>query len=365
MKIRNAAGILLTAAASLWLTSCTSTYREVYPTLMDGKYDSEFPYRNCSEQLQKISGVIERINCVAYYQSYVFPAEAKVTCERLKEPSIMDQAVRVVYLNRTASGTALRIGYQNKHLCLLTCAHVVDFSDTILAFYTDENHERTPYIRTLSIKDHQSNYISGIPFTTQTEILACDAKKDVALLGTKFVSEAPPAMPVFDYPLGSAKELEWGAFVYLFGYPSGQCIVTKAIVSQPNKDRSGSFLTDAVFNRGFSGGAVLAVRDGVPHFELVGMAQQVPGHTEYHVTPSADDAQVDYDPEISYKGDLYVERRAEIDYGVAQIISVESIVEFLLENKNKADEKGYDVGSFIARGVRGDVSKQGTGKETR
>ena len=40
----------------LFITSCSSvTYEKIYPTLQDGKYDSEFPYKGCSDQLEEIS----------------------------------------------------------------------------------------------------------------------------------------------------------------------------------------------------------------------------------------------------------------------------------------------------------------------
>ena len=42
----------LLSLAFIVLTGCSTYIMEtVYPTLNDGKYDSEFPYKNCSEQL--------------------------------------------------------------------------------------------------------------------------------------------------------------------------------------------------------------------------------------------------------------------------------------------------------------------------
>ncbi len=41
-------------------TSCTKKiYDVVYPTLNDGRYDSEFPYKNASHQLEEISKSIK------------------------------------------------------------------------------------------------------------------------------------------------------------------------------------------------------------------------------------------------------------------------------------------------------------------
>ena len=59
--------VLLTVVlVPLLSLSCgTSVYREVYPTLMDGKYDSEFPYRGCSAQLEEIGESVKMINAIA------------------------------------------------------------------------------------------------------------------------------------------------------------------------------------------------------------------------------------------------------------------------------------------------------------
>jgi hypothetical protein len=199
------------------------------------------------------------------------------------------------------------------------------------------------------VKDRQTNYIGAIPGVHNLEILCMDNDNDIALMGQVIDAPVIPSVSVFNYPIGKAKELEWGAFVYLFGYPAGYRVVTKAIVSNPNRDKYGAFLTDAVFNRGFSGGIVLAVRDGVPNFELVGMMKLVPGYHRYYLTPAKEGEQVDIDPNIPYKGDMYAESRTDIIYGVAPAIPAELIVDFLQTNQQHLARKGYDVQSFIER----------------
>ena len=55
------------------LTSCAQNiYKVAYPTLSDGKYDTEFPYKNCSSQLEEISKSVKLLNCMAFYKTYVF-----------------------------------------------------------------------------------------------------------------------------------------------------------------------------------------------------------------------------------------------------------------------------------------------------
>ena len=341
-------GIVLLACV-LSFSCSTTSYREVYPMLTDGKYDSEFPYRGCSEQLEQISESVRMISCIAYYKSWVFPLEAKVRREDIHDLFLKDKAVKEVYLNQTASGSATVIYCENKRIALLTCAHVVDFSDTIYTFYRGEDRKQTVYVQNIAVKDHQTNYAAAIQGASNLEILLIDRENDIALIGQRFEFPNITPVSVFKYPIGKAKELEWGAFVYLFGYPAGYRIVTKAIVSNPNRDKYGSFLTDAVFNRGFSGGIVLAVRDGVPNFELVGMMKLVPGHQQYYLTPAREGERIEFDPIIPFKGDMYAESRTEIIYGIAPAIPAELIVDFLQTNQSKLIDQGYDLRSFLER----------------
>jgi hypothetical protein len=283
----------------------------------------------------------------------VFPFESKIQASDLRSVYFREKATQEVFLNRTASGTATIIYSDNKRIALLTCAHVVDFEDTIITYYRGEDQHLTNYISSLAIKDRQLNYVAAVTGARNLEVLSIDKEKDLAVLG-QLVEESlnPLDVHVFPYPFGKAKELEWGAFVYLFGYPSGYRILTKGIVSNPNRDKSGAFLTDAVFNKGFSGGIVLAVRDGVPNFELVGMVRLVPGRQETYLTPVKEGETIEYEKNIPYKGDIFVGNRIDVLYGVAPAISSETILEFLNDNQDLLSRKGY----FVS--VQGVASKQ-------
>jgi hypothetical protein len=340
---------VLTFGCVLSLSCSTTSYREVYPLLTDGKYDSEFPYRGCSDQLERISESVRMVSCIAYYKSWVFPLEAKIRLANIHDSSLKEKAEKEVYLNQVASGSATVIYCQNNKIALLTCAHVVDFNDTIFTFYRADDRKQTEFLQSIAVKDRQINYAAAIQGARNLDILAIDKENDMAVIGQRMESSVVPAITVFDYPIGKAKELEWGAFVYLFGYPAGYRIVTKAIVSNPNRDKYGSFLTDAVFNRGFSGGIVLAIRDGVPNFELVGMMKLVPGHQQYYLTPAKVGESIEFDSNIPFKGEVYAESRTDIIYGVAPAIPAEMIVDFLETNQSKLLYQGYDLRSFVER----------------
>ncbi len=333
----------------LSLSCSTTSYREVYPILADGKYDSEFPYRGCSEQLEKISESVRMISCTVYYKNYLFPPEAKVRLNDLQSSTLKEKSIKEVFLNRTSTGSATIIYNQNRRIALLTCAHIVDFPDTIITYYLGEDKNETEFILNFTIKDHQSNNAPSIRDASYLEILAIDKGSDLTIIGQRIYEQAAGNVVVFKYPFGKAKELEWGTFVYLFGYPAGYQMITRGIVSNPNRDKRGSFLTDAVINRGFSGGIVLAIRDGVPNFELVGMATFVPARRQYYISPFKEGEVFDYEIDAPFKGDVYVESRTDIIYGLAPAISSEVIIDFLEENLQQLQEKGYDLCPFLER----------------
>jgi hypothetical protein len=336
--------LLIVSLASLLSLSCgTSVYREVYPTLVDGKYDSEFPYRGCSAQLEEIGESVKMINAIAYYRTYTFGAEERIRPEAVTKDLLAASGGRSMMSSSQASGTATIITCADRRVVLLTCAHVVGFPDTVTSFHIGPDHHSTGYIHTISIKEKQTNYVAVFPEGGELDILAIDKDLDVALLGKRFDSEPFPRPRVFMYPAGRARDLEWGTFVYLFGYPTGHKMVTKAIVSSPNKDRRGAFLVDAVFTPGFSGGIALAIRDGVPNFELVGIVKLVSGRSSFSLVPPPGDGTPDYDPLVPYTGEIYVQRRTEIEYGIVQAVSVETVLEFIDAHRSDLAARGYAV----------------------
>jgi S1-C subfamily serine protease len=340
-------GVLLATLPFLWLSCYSSAYKAVYPALSDGAYDSEFPYRSSSQQLEQIMESVKRISCIAYYKVYSFQAEEKIKLRDVTSEFLEQEESRSIFTNNSTSGTGTVIYASGRKLAMLTCAHVVAFPDTVVTYHIGADRRLTENVASIAFKKRQSNFIALLSEGGDLGILAIDQDADLAVLGTELATPPSIPIPVFHYPLGSAKELEWGAFVYLFGYPSGYKMVTKGIVSNPNKDKYGSFLVDAVFSRGFSGGICLAIRDGIPNFELVGMVKLVSAHTAYVLTPGRDYESAEYDPSVPYTGNLYVEKKTEIEYGITQAIPVERIREFLEQNSSLLSRKGYSVTGML------------------
>jgi hypothetical protein len=253
------------------------------------------------------------------------------------------KAISEEYGNNSLSGTAFTVSSENGAIALITCAHIISFPDTVITYRADSTGTVSQYIETISIKDKENIYVAGFPEGSEVDILAKDDQSDIALLGRKYSAQTGFRIPVFPYPSGYAKELEWGTFVYLFGYPINYQMVTKAIVSSPNRDSQGSFLVDAVVNPGFSGGLVLAIRDGVPHFELVGMVQWVPEEEETFLAPRKLNSGKTYNTLVPYTGEVYPARHKSIKYGITKIIPIESIKAFLDKNRFKIKSEGYEI----------------------
>jgi len=332
----------------LFISACsTASYKEIYPTLADGKYDSEFPYKGASDELREISSTIKRIHSSVFYKTYTFDENANLTSENLKNTNLRSIAISEGYADQSSSGTGTIIYFNEGKVGILTCAHVVEFPDTIISYFTDSDGGFTKFIQVIFLKESQSIYAAGFPEGSEFELLVSEKKSDLAIIGKDYKALSNLRFPVFNYPVGKGKELDWGSFVYIFGYPIHQQMVTKAIVSNPNRDEFGSFLVDAVVNNGMSGGIVLAIRDGVPNFEMVGMIQWVPEEEENILVPKALKNNERYNPIVPYKGEEYVKRYSSIRYGIARVISAEKISSFIKENASILNKKKYYLDRFM------------------
>ncbi len=344
--IRRFYAICVSVIAIALSLSCSSVYDKVYPTLTDGKYDSEFPYKNSSGQLEEISRSVKLLNSIAFYTSYVFAEDSRIIRQQLRGMNYENTAKQKVMFNRTASGTATIIGENQGTVALLTVAHIVAFPDTLLSFFFNADGSMTPYIQSVSIKVKQTNYIPDFPDNGEVEIIAFDKTIDVAILGQNYNFNKTLNLSTFNYPWGSSSELEWGSFVYVFGFPMNYKMVSKGIVSSPQRDKN-SFLIDAVFNKGYSGGIVLAIRDGVPNFELVGLVRSVPAEYELIMRPLAKTSEFDFNPMIAYKGETYVEKEQVMRTGITKVTSIEVVRDFIVKNRQRLIDKGYYLDKFF------------------
>lgn len=333
-KIRLLNRITFILFIGLFFSSCTSEteIRKVtYPELFDGKYDSEFPARSSSEQLEKISNSIRLVNNIAFYRTYHFDLKDSVTVSSIINDDYKNYVASSTIFDETASGTGTLIYSHRDVLGILTCAHVINFPDSIKAFHLTESGKKTDFLKSFSIIVKQDIYVVPSYEEGNFELILQDKELDIAILKKKLKSEQLFKVPTISIPLGNAAELNWGTFVYVFGFPANYKMISKAIVSSPNYDKKSSFIIDAVANQGMSGGIVLAIRDGIPNFELVGMVLSAPASYEYVLRPHKESEMV---VGSEYKGRLVADAQRNIKFGITKVLSIEAILGFLEKNKS-------------------------------
>ncbi|NVO20591.1 MAG: trypsin-like peptidase domain-containing protein [Bacteroidetes bacterium] len=338
-------GILMISL--LIFQACSSHLANSQHAKPDGKYDASFPTADGSDQLETILRSVKKVNCYTVYKTYVFGEQSHITLASLTEKDAFSNADARITSNEATSGTALVIQSDENKIALLTCAHIVNLPDTIISWSEYSDLEANHYLRSISFKTKEQITVRDIPNGNGFRILACNHDKDLAILGREYEPAlSGQIIPVFPYPTGHSAEIRWGTFIYLAGYPAGQLMLTKGIVSKSN-DPDNHLLTDAPFNEGFSGGIALALKDGIPNFELIGIGRSVTASKEYFLKPEKEIFEYDYNPSIPYQGPLYVKSKNEINYGITWLIPVDRIRDFYLENRSGILTSGFQLDSFF------------------
>ena len=337
--------LIISLAGILWVMySCTATEQVVSEKIdieADNKYDSEFPVKNVSKELEFLSTTVKKLDCLAFYKSYVFSPDNDIKLKDINENVLKNESLTSTVISEAVSGTATVIYFDGNRIGLLTCAHVVDFPDTVIIRY--ENGKGP--IEVISVKIKQQNFVKDLPSGDNVEVLATDQKNDIAIL-EKVLDDKDSNPTVLNYPLGNTRDFQWGSVVYVMGYPAGQLMVTTALVSDPIRARRGKFTTDALYNRGISGGPILAIRDGVPNFELVGIASSASAKQVFYLKPGKESPEF-INPDEAFTGDLFVDQYKEIRYGVSFNISIEEITGFLNKNRSMLTNRGFDMDQFF------------------
>ena len=345
--MRKAFSLLLITVFIVFSSCQTYTLKTVYPTLNDGKYDTEFPYKTCSKQIGEVARSIKKIHCIAEYKTYVFPQDMQVTEDMIDKKFLRGDQVIKKFDSESVIGTATIIFYNGERIGLLTSAHIVNYPDTIIGYYEVFKKGEIKTIQTFSVKSRQLNYVRDLPINKNLKILAMDEDQDIALLGEEVDKERKREVHVFNYPMGDSDELEWGSFVYIMGYPSGYQMITRGIVSTPGGKHKKNFLIDALFNKGISGGIVMAIRDGVPNFEMVGMAKSVAASYENILIPEEESHVRKYNPNMPYDGNTYVKVKKNINYGITYSVASNSIRDFINEHQLELAEQGFLFTQFL------------------
>lgn len=317
--------------------SCTSSNTNQLNAIVD-EYTTIFPNHDVADELELISKSIKLINNLTFYKTYSF-SDSTITDENLDDFDLLDRSIASNTISKTSSGTATIINISGSKVALLTAAHIVSYPDTLISYYASKGR-RSKYIESILYKERQKIY-SDLPEGGLLKIIAKDDKNDIAIIGNTFHNITPIRFPQFNFNVGNAKELKWGSFVYLLGYPMHHKMVTSGIVSNPNYNGTGDFLVDAPINRGSSGGLVLAIRGKAPNFELVGIISSVPAEKRFVLTPNNPSRDITFLPGTQYLGEMTIEQLDGIKYGIGKIVSSEKVVNFIKKNEVELINQGY------------------------
>ncbi len=325
------------------ISGCISQEKTVVTggRVLDGKYDSEFPASPASKELNEIIASVKLINAMTFYRQYFFSLSDSITITALKSGAFKVKAKSTMISEKPASGSAVIIYADAKKTALLTCAHTVSEPDTVVTYYQTINGAPLPFIEKVSLKIRQQLNIIGLPRGGTVKIEAIDKKADLAILSKSIAPHAGLPPIVFRYPWGSAQELEWGTFVYLIGFPHGKKMITSSVVSSPNRNKRHEFIINSTMYQGVSGGIILALRDGIPNFELVGLANALPVKSGIKLQPEAEINSKTVNPSQPYTGTIYLSRDISVIPGITYAISIETVKQFIETNKEQLRKKGF------------------------
>ena len=303
-------------------------------------YSSSFPSQDVSKQLIDIEQSIKRYTTTAKYRTYRFE-DANLTLKQIREQNISTIASDEFTISESKAGTAITLFNNDQHAVFITAQHVLSFPDTLLSYKPESNTPKQRIVESLSIKNNQRSYLYADENVVKLDLIAESASKDLALVKVDKDDRKFSLQPL-SLNIGSARDLTLGSFVYVFGYPLGAPMVTRGIVSAPNYDRRNSFLTDALFNHGISGGLIIASRNNFNSFEWVGMAVSAAATQQQFLIP-APSKQKKYRNFQAYADTAVVSEQRTINYGLTQATPIEQIVKFLISSEEELNKLGMSV----------------------
>ena len=331
--------ILATSSFFLWSCSTTAPFERSEESIKaTTNYTTSFPTRDVSEQIRSVKESVIRISSTGIYRTYIVE-DRMLTKADLNSVDIEDIATRNITSNESTAGTAISLYSDDRNAVLITNAHVVNYPDTLIAYIDREGVPKQTYIHSVKIRKNQNNLIYDLPNVGRFDILDLDVNSDLALLRVNKASFPNLRAPGIRIPVGNPALLEWGSFVYIIGYPKGYPMITRGIVSSPERNKYDDFLTDALFNPGISGGLIMATRNNFNTFEWVGMTNTASADLSKLLVPDPLKS-AEYENFDIYRDSIYVETKTSLTYGITQAIPMKRILEFLESNERTLQRLG-------------------------
>ena len=244
-------------------------------------------------------------------------------------------AAQSIIESHSNGGTATILSNDNGHSSLFTASHVVTFPDTIFHYVPGSSHlsESDQPLEAVSIKESVSHYFYGSTGVFEFEILANDPVRDLAVLIYRWGPDGDPGLLPLDIEPGNFDDLDWTDRIYALGFPRGVRMVTSGMISKQDGNSRRSFAVDAIFNRGFSGGPIFAVRTDGSGLDWMGILTSTSAENEFYLGP-------DYRNENEFSlgrpftGTPVIQQTSRINYGISFGVDSHQIAEFFDENES-------------------------------
>jgi hypothetical protein len=340
----------LLAVPVLLISGCTVKHTGIKgPGNPANRYTGDINESSSVRNPGAVVGSVRKLFRIDYYTAFHFPLSARVTADMISDGSFRRYVLGSVSSHETTSGTATVLFNSDRHIALLTCAHVVDSPDTISSFYPPAPDDHFPYCKSLVIKIKEQIFVGGLASCDEFDILAIDRSADIAIIGKRCLGNTEP-LPAVAFPAGRSEDLFWGCEVYILGYPLGNLLLTRGTVSLIQGRSEEAFTVDALLNKGYSGGPILAVNNTTHDYEMVGMVKSMSSQVSNYIRPEKEISEFRYNEAIPYTGDFYVGTSEVVSFGVNNVVSIGVIRDFYKKNREPLICQGYDLDMFFNTG---------------
>lgn len=281
-------------------------------------------------QIKESFNSVKRLQNSVVYRHFVFDRDSLPTKAELEGVDIRRMATDSYIDDHSNAGTAIVMSTGRRGAAILTASHVVTYPDTIWHYHSESMSGINALIEGVSIKQSTSHFIIDEATFIGFEIIANDPRRDLALLVETSSSNENQKMTPLKIEPGSHSTLDWTDLVYAVGYPRGIQMVTSAMVSNYQISPRRSYILDASFNRGFSGGAIFSVKSDGSGLEWVGVLSAAYAEPEYYLAPAEIDED-DLNLSLEYRGAIFIERAARVNYGITYAVGMNEVRDFFRE----------------------------------
>jgi hypothetical protein len=328
----------------IFFSACRTTEVEIRERMDDGYYQNHVQSDLVRQQVKDSFKSVRRIQSNVSYRTYQFYTDDMPFESQLQDIEFADVAAQSSVDNHSTAGTSIVLSQRQGRVALLTAAHTVSYPDTIWHYGDGITVAGDQQVEAVSVMENITQFVFTDDGIEMLEVVLSDPRRDLAVMRSlSRIGESSNLAPL-NVRMGNVEQLDWTDMIYALGYPRGVKMVTQGTVSRSDHPIR-RIVMDISINRGFSGGAVFAVRSDGSGLEWVGMITSAMGERETYLAPEEihDD---EYNPELPYEGTMYVRTASRIHYGITNAVDLEQIQDFLDENTEELRSRGIGIPSF-------------------